>query len=509
MGYQSMNESSLRITLSPILNGSASIPVWNESNERYSGNGYFNSIVVLIYDYQILNTYEFEDFIGGWGSYSSITFSNGSASRSWNQGEELEIDNRPIPSASDYNISGLSHTYDGTPKYVTITPKAGKSQGMINIYYDGSTTAPSAIGIYTVTFDVSATSTWQSAQGLYAGQLTIYPNDSGPSAPTNVQAARTSSTTVSINWSNVSGASYYEIYSATSTDGYIYYNGSSYANYYVSEGNRSDSAVYFKVYAVNSAGERSGPSSWASVAPAPDGVDNNGFLGATLSLSNARVYTGSWNDDINEWAYAPFNDTVSGLNYIYFRESDDEEGGYLTLDEVFNGTNNVTLTNGNLSIQIGTPKEFALTNIMDGLGYDELPPDFTISDSSAKWHIFSAIEDESGDNRINCRDDVFYMYADRNVRLSWTQSYPSDWTETYVYNLNLKAGWNSVIQIFTQSSNSVEMTMKTGMFTGKVKWHYGDYGSSKSIWQPEGSKAAGNAAAKELFPRAGKPRTKQ
>ena len=56
---------------------------------------------------------------------------------------------------------------------VIITPKSGRSTGAITIYYNGSTTLPTEIGVYNVTFDVAEVSGWKAASGLSAGALTI------------------------------------------------------------------------------------------------------------------------------------------------------------------------------------------------------------------------------------------------------------------------------------------------------------------------------------------------
>jgi len=85
------------------------------------------------------------------------------------------------PIASDFNIGGLSAIYDGDTKPVSITPKVGKSQGDITIYYEGidgtsyakSTSAPSDGGKYAVTFDVAVSEGFNAAIGLSAGTLEI------------------------------------------------------------------------------------------------------------------------------------------------------------------------------------------------------------------------------------------------------------------------------------------------------------------------------------------------
>jgi len=84
-------------------------------------------------------------------------------------------DSVATPTAGDFDIDDLTQEYDGSPKSVTITPKAGKSGGVITIYYKGSTTPPSAVGTYTVTFDVAAAEGWNAASNLSAGTLTINP----------------------------------------------------------------------------------------------------------------------------------------------------------------------------------------------------------------------------------------------------------------------------------------------------------------------------------------------
>ncbi|MDR0456106.1 MAG: MBG domain-containing protein, partial [Treponema sp.] len=86
------------------------------------------------------------------------------------------------PTKADFNITGLSQLYNGSPRAVKITRKSGKSNGTITVYYEGtdgtaydkSTAAPSLIGTYAVTFDVAERGDWKAASGLSAGTLDIY-----------------------------------------------------------------------------------------------------------------------------------------------------------------------------------------------------------------------------------------------------------------------------------------------------------------------------------------------
>ncbi|WP_461246691.1 leucine-rich repeat protein [Treponema sp. R6D11] len=87
--------------------------------------------------------------------------------------------NKATPTADDFNISNLTQTFGGiTP--VSISPKQGKSNGSINIYYRNSNgnqiaDLPTTIGNYIVTFNVTESSdgNWSAANGLEAGTLTI------------------------------------------------------------------------------------------------------------------------------------------------------------------------------------------------------------------------------------------------------------------------------------------------------------------------------------------------
>ena len=89
--------------------------------------------------------------------------------------------NAATPVTEDFDITGLSQTYDGSPKTVNITPKAGKSGGEITILYNDSMTAPTAFGMYTVTFNVAASGNYNAVNGLSAGMVVITP----PPPPTN------------------------------------------------------------------------------------------------------------------------------------------------------------------------------------------------------------------------------------------------------------------------------------------------------------------------------------
>jgi hypothetical protein len=99
------------------------------------------------------------------------------ATSSWNEAEWLDagiLTVNPNPTEADFTISGTgTFNCDGSAKAVTVTAKSDKTTGTVTLKYNGSTTAPSAVGTYTVTFDVSAVTGWNAVTGLSAGLLTI------------------------------------------------------------------------------------------------------------------------------------------------------------------------------------------------------------------------------------------------------------------------------------------------------------------------------------------------
>jgi len=106
----------------------------------------------------------------GWNPASGLT-----------AGTMLVTDTLFTPEAGHFDITGISVTYDGSPKSVTITAQTGKTEGTVTIYYEGtggttytkSATAPTNAGTYAVTFDVSESDAWAAGTGLSKGTLTI------------------------------------------------------------------------------------------------------------------------------------------------------------------------------------------------------------------------------------------------------------------------------------------------------------------------------------------------
>lgn len=83
---------------------------------------------------------------------------------------------------ANFQVTGLSHDYDGSPKKATVTLKSGmEGVGTITVYYEGvaptvyirQTTAPTNAGSYKVSVDVATGDYYNGINNLVLGTLTI------------------------------------------------------------------------------------------------------------------------------------------------------------------------------------------------------------------------------------------------------------------------------------------------------------------------------------------------
>ena len=91
---------------------------------------------------------------------------------------------------ANFQVTGLSHDYDGSPKAATVARKSGvEGVGTITVYYEGvaptvyirQTTAPTNAGSYKVSVDVAVGDYYNGINNLVLGTLTIKAD--GPAAP--------------------------------------------------------------------------------------------------------------------------------------------------------------------------------------------------------------------------------------------------------------------------------------------------------------------------------------
>jgi hypothetical protein len=115
--------------------------------------------------------WSFAGFIAIVGIITAFTACGGDNGTGNRDGKENQT-----PEASDYRFENLIQVIGSSMEKlsaVTVTQKAGKSNGARTIYYDGSTALPTTLGEYAVTFDVAAAGGWNAVAGLSAGTLNI------------------------------------------------------------------------------------------------------------------------------------------------------------------------------------------------------------------------------------------------------------------------------------------------------------------------------------------------
>jgi len=128
------------------------------------------------------------------------------------------------PKIADFNISGTGTVYfDPTVeiKAVTVSAKTGKTTGAVTVFYESADkvtypkvdSVPIFFGTYNVTFNVEEATGWNEASGLTAGTLIIA--DGTPSAPTGVNVAIQSLTSLRVSWTSVTRATSYKVYYIT------------------------------------------------------------------------------------------------------------------------------------------------------------------------------------------------------------------------------------------------------------------------------------------------------
>jgi hypothetical protein len=204
---------------------------------------------------------------------------------------------------------------------------------------------------------------------------------------------------------------------------------------------------------------------------------NSGALGATLTISNAQVYTREWDSETDEDVYTPFNGTVTGLNYVPVIDyNGNTDGMYYPIADVIDGARTITLVNGKLSISIGTPKAYTLSSVEY---FKRLNPSLTVRPIDSKFYFLEGITDSDERQYISSYDEIIYMYVDKNVTISGTHVQhvgEDDDTITFIYAMDLKTGWNTVITtVMRENDYTVEVTIKTGKPTGNEKWVYSNY----------------------------------
>jgi hypothetical protein len=135
-----------------------------------------------------------------------------------------------------------------------------------------------------------------------------------PSAPTGVTATAQSSSSIRIIWDPVSGAASYNVYYATSSSGTYYLDGPSNTTSFTSSGWDPSKTGYFKVTAVNSAGEEGPASSIVSATT----LSSGGGGGGGASYGSVKIVNNSTRTIRNFTLYQQGYNIIGGTGFYFF-----------------------------------------------------------------------------------------------------------------------------------------------------------------------------------------------
>jgi hypothetical protein len=180
------------------------------------------------------------------------------------------------------------------------------------------------------------------------------------------------------------------------------------------------------------------------------GDDNNGnggggFLGSTLTISNAQVYTVEWNGQ--EGIIIPINKTVD-LNYVEFIVRDIDDSIIENLNYFFDTDRTLTLKNGKLNINLKKPRNLVPVDIYFGSNYAISRNDANI----IRFNGFSTYPKHNNEDDRNATLNLWsaeavqgysFWYSDKDVTINGLYDPSSE--PPRIYELDLKTGWNSVI----------------------------------------------------------------
>jgi len=150
-----------------------------------------------------------------------------------------------------------------------ITPSSATNQNLTWTSSNASAATVSAGGTVTAVAAGTATITVKTADGDKTATCAITVTLAVPATPTEVTAAPASSTSITVSWSAVTGATGYKVYRSSSSSGTYTSVGTPTTNSYTDTGLTSNTTYYYKVSASNSAGESAQSSSVSAKTSPP------------------------------------------------------------------------------------------------------------------------------------------------------------------------------------------------------------------------------------------------
>ncbi|MDR2394613.1 MAG: fibronectin type III domain-containing protein [Treponema sp.] len=208
------------------------------------------------------------------------------------------------------------------------------------------------------------------------------------SAPTDVEAKAESSNSISVSWNSVSGASYYKIYRSGYSSGSYQLLDESTSTSFTDTGVSSNTTYYYKVSAVNNAGE-SAQSTYAYATTSsgsddpykpgnPTGDDYSGSSSATaITLYPGAQQSGALSSNSPEvWyrvtvysgeAYYVWGKSESGVVFTIYEKSYGEDMKYLDDITIYSSGEYLLPSSGTYYIQVSPPYNYYYSTYSIGI----------------------------------------------------------------------------------------------------------------------------------------------
>jgi hypothetical protein len=219
-------------------------------------------------------------------------------------------------SSSSIAIS-WSSVYDASQYKVYRATSSSGNYLFIDTSYSASYTDTGLSPNTTYYYKVSAGNSYGESDMSSYGSATTTTGETAPSAPLSVTAAAQSSSSITVSWGSVPGASGYYVYRSASSNGTYSRITTASATPHTDTGLSSNTTYYYKVSAFNSQGEgvQSSAVSATTTATAPSfgtsltsGQTTEGNISTTpqhyyFSATQGRTYTVFWYDYDSNSAY--------------------------------------------------------------------------------------------------------------------------------------------------------------------------------------------------------------
>ena len=240
-----------------------------------------------------------------------------SASNSGGEGEKSSDVSATTWLPAPQNLAIQTVTADS----VTLVWTAVSGATNYNVYrstrYNGtySLAGTSTSAAYTDTGRTAGTEYYYKASALNSSgegpQTTYVAAKTLPAAPTGVKAATATTASITVSWTNVSGATAYNVYRSTESDGTYTKVGTPTSSPYTDSGLTMSTGYYYKVSASNSGGEGEKSSAGSAVTfPAPT-------VTVTTESTTTTSISLSWNTVSGATGYYVYREVYSSGQYIF------------------------------------------------------------------------------------------------------------------------------------------------------------------------------------------------